>query len=63
MTLADSEHSIDKLDLLRRQIDVRGVAALALGAVTEPRRVAADGKDDHIGLSCRGDGGGDVGRL
>jgi hypothetical protein len=62
--LADGGHGVDRLHLLRRKIDVRGVLPLALGAVfTGPRRTAANVEDDRVGCFRCGDRGGNVRRL
>jgi hypothetical protein len=62
--LADVEYRVDELDLLRREVDVRGVAALLLGQVVAvPAGLAADVQDHHVGVAGGGDRGGDVHRI
>ena len=50
--LSEVRDSVDQLDLLWRQVDVRGVLALAFGEVVAvPAGFAADVQDDDVGLS------------
>jgi hypothetical protein len=59
-----TSYRVDELDLLGREVDVRGVAALLLGQVVAvPAGLAADVQDHGVGVAGGGDRGRDVNRI